>query len=52
MAQCNRFSIKQLQQLMKICLETERKIKSSSIDKQTEMELMLFKTFMVNKYKI
>ncbi|MBB6624280.1 DNA polymerase III subunit delta [Clostridium gasigenes] len=49
MAQCNRFSIKQLQQLMKICLETERKIKSSSIDKQTEMELMLFKTFMVNK---
>lgn len=49
MAQCNRFTIKQLQELMKICLETERKIKSSSIDKQTEMELMLFKTFMVNK---
>ncbi|MGL5354158.1 MAG: DNA polymerase III subunit delta [Clostridium sp.] len=49
MEQCNRFTIKQLTELMKICLETERKIKSSSIDKQTEMELMLFKTFMVNK---
>lgn len=49
MGQCNRFTIKQLQELMKICLETEKKIKSSSIDKQTEMELMLFKTFMVNK---
>ncbi|MGL5086471.1 MAG: DNA polymerase III subunit delta [Clostridium sp.] len=49
MEQCSRFTIKQLTQLMKICLETERKIKSSSIDKRTEMELMLFKTFMVNK---
>ena len=47
MGQCNRMTIKQLQELMKVCLETERKIKSSSIDKQTEMELMLFKTFMI-----
>ncbi|GAB6169623.1 DNA polymerase III subunit delta [Clostridium carnis] len=47
MRQCDKFTIKQLQELLKLCLETERKIKSSGVDKQTEMELMLFKTFMI-----
>ncbi|MBX7375553.1 DNA polymerase III subunit delta [Clostridium chauvoei] len=47
MGQCNKFTTSQLQQLMKLCLETERKIKSSSVDKKTEMELMLFKAFMI-----
>lgn len=45
--QCSKFSIKQLQQLIKVCVETENKLKSSTVEKQTEMELMLFKTFMV-----
>lgn len=45
MRQASKFSVKQLQEFMKICLETEREIKSSSVDKQVEMELMLFKTF-------
>lgn len=45
--QCSKFTIKQLQQLINICVETENKLKSSAVEKQTEMELMLFKTFMV-----
>ena len=45
--QCQKFNIKQLKELIKICVETENKLKSSSSDKQTEMELMLFKTFMI-----
>lgn len=47
MRQCNKFTIKQLQELMIICLDTEKKIKTSGIDKKTEMELMLFRTFML-----
>lgn len=46
-AQCSKFSLKQLQELMKLCIETEKKLKSSGVDKQTEMELMLFKSFMI-----
>ena len=46
MNQSSKFSIKQLQTMIKICVDTENKIKSSSGDKQIEMELMLFKTFM------
>lgn len=45
--QSSKFSIKQLNQLIKVCVETENKLKSSTVEKQTEMELMLFKTFMV-----
>ena len=47
MNQSTKFSLKQLQGIMKVCVDTENKIKSSSVDKQTEMELMLFKTFLV-----
>lgn len=45
--QCSKFTLKQLQQLIKICVETENKLKSATVEKQTEMELMLFKSFMV-----
>ena len=44
MNQASKFSIKQL---IKVCINTEIKLKSSTTDKQMEMELMLFKTFMV-----
>lgn len=45
--QCKRYTFNQYNILMKICLDTEKKIKSSSIDKRTEMEMMMFKIFMV-----
>ena len=47
MNQCQKFNLKQLNELIKICVDAENKLKSSASDKQTEMELMLFKTFMV-----
>ena len=47
MNQASKFSLKQLNQLIKVCVNTEIKLKSSTTDKQMEMELMLFKTFMV-----
>lgn len=45
--QCSKFSVKQLQRLMEICLETENKIKTSGVDKNMEMELMIFNIFMI-----
>lgn len=45
--QCNKFTLKQLQKIMEICLETENKLKTSGIDKTMEMELMLFNLFMI-----
>jgi DNA polymerase III subunit delta len=45
--QCNKFSVKQLQRLMEICLETENKIKTTGVDKNMEMELMIFNIFMI-----
>ncbi len=47
MNQCSKFSVKQLQRLMEICLETENKIKTTGVDKNMEMELMIFNIFMV-----
>ena len=47
MNQASKFSIKQLSELIKVCVNTETKLKSSTTDKQMEMELMLFKTFMI-----
>lgn len=47
MNQASKFSLKQLNQLIKVCVNTEIKLKSSTKDKQMEMELMLFKTFMI-----
>ena len=46
MQQSAKFNSKQLQKFIKICVNTEVKLKSSTVDKQTEMELMLFRTFM------
>ncbi|MEN8078177.1 DNA polymerase III subunit delta [Clostridioides difficile] len=45
--QASKFNLKQLSELIKVCVDTEIKLKSSSSEKQMEMELMLFKTFMV-----
>ena len=47
MNQASKFGLKQLNQLIKVCVNTEIKLKSSTTDKQMEMELMLFKTFMI-----
>lgn len=47
MNQASKFCLKQLNQLIKVCVNTEIKLKSSTTDKQMEMELMLFKTFMI-----
>lgn len=46
-AQSKRYSNNQYNLLIKIGLDTEKKLKSSSIDKRTEMEMMMFKIFMV-----
>ena len=47
MNQAAKFTVKQLSELIRICVESELKLKSSTSEKQMEMELMLFKTFMV-----
>ncbi len=44
--QSNKFSVKQLQEIMEICLDCENKIKTSGVDKNMEMELMIFNIFM------
>lgn len=45
--QAAKFNLKQLSDLIKVCVDTEIKLKTSSSEKQMEMELMLFKTFMI-----
>ena len=47
MNQAAKFTVKQLSELIRVCVDTELKLKSSNSEKQMEMELMLFKTFMV-----
>ena len=47
MNQASKFTVKQLSELIRICVDTELKLKSSASEKQMEMELMLFKTFMI-----
>lgn len=47
MNQASKFTVKQLSELIRVCVDTELKLKSSVSEKQMEMELMLFKTFMV-----
>ena len=44
--QSNKFTLKQLQRILNLCLETENNLKSSNIDKKIELELMLFNIFM------
>ena len=45
----NKFSLKQLSELIKLCVETEVKLKSSTLDKRRELELLLIKTVTVKK---
>ena len=44
-----KFTRKQLEGLLKICLDTENILKSSTVDKKTELEFLLIKTLMVKK---
>ena len=45
----NKFSLKQLTELIKLCVETEVKLKSTTLDKRMELELLLIKTVTVKK---
>lgn len=45
--QSNKFTQKQLQRILILCLETENNLKSSNINKKMELELMLFNIFMI-----
>ena len=49
MGQSSRFTERQLTELIKLCLETERKLKSSGLDKTMEMEFLLINTLTVKK---
>lgn len=42
--QSKKFNEKQLAKCIKLCVETEKKLKSSGIDSKTEMELMIIST--------
>ena len=44
-----KFSSRQLEGLIKLCVETEGKIKSTGVDKTMELELLLLNTLMVKK---
>lgn len=44
MGQSRKFTLKQLKNCIELCSNTERVLKSSSLDKKTEMELMIIKT--------
>lgn len=45
----SKFSIKQLQGLLKLCIETENRLKTTGIDKTMELELLLLNTLMIKK---
>ena len=45
----SKFSLKQLEGLVKLCVKTEGRLKSSSVDKTMELELMLVNTLMIKK---
>jgi len=42
--QSKKFTINQLKKAVELCLNTEKRIKSSSIDEKTEMELLIINT--------
>lgn len=48
-AQTNRFTERQLTELIKLCVKTETKLKSTGIDKNMEMEFLLINTLTVKK---
>lgn len=45
----SKFSVRQLEGLIKLCVETEGKIKSTGVDKTMELELLLLNTLMIKK---
>ncbi|MGG7176539.1 DNA polymerase III subunit delta [Clostridium paraputrificum] len=45
----SKFSLRQLEGLMKLCIETEGRLKSTGIDKTMELELLLLNTLMIKK---
>ncbi|HEY5524455.1 MAG TPA: DNA polymerase III subunit delta [Clostridium sp.] len=45
----SKFSLRQLEGLVRLCVRTERMLKSSGIDKTMELELMLVNTVMIKK---
>jgi DNA polymerase-3 subunit delta len=49
MTQTSRFTEKQLMELIKLCVKTESKLKSTGLDKTMEMEFLLINTLTVNK---
>lgn len=49
MGQSGRFTEKQLMELVKLCVDTERKLKSTGLDKTMEMEFLLINTLTVKK---
>lgn len=49
MSQTSRFTEKQLMELIKLCVKTETKLKSTGLDKTMEMEFLLISTLTVNK---
>lgn len=49
MGQSSRFTEKQLTELIKLCVSTETKMKSTGIDKTMEMEFLLINTLTVKK---
>ncbi len=46
---CRKFSIKELGQIMKLCIDTEVRLKSSTVDKKMELELLLINIVMLKK---
>lgn len=46
--QCNRFSLKQLSKTIELCLETEKLMKSSTINPRTEIEMLILKALMAD----
>jgi len=49
MSQTSRFTERQLMELIKLCVKTETKLKSTGLDKTMEMEFLLINTLTVNK---
>jgi len=48
-SQTSRFTERQLMELIKLCVKTETKLKSTGLDKTMEMEFLLINTLTVNK---
>ncbi|NLK94019.1 MAG: DNA polymerase III subunit delta [Clostridiales bacterium] len=46
---CRKFSIKELGEIIKLCIETEVRLKSTTVDKRMELELLIINTVMIKK---